>query len=71
MLKKTHRANMAPLVSVVMPCLNQAQFLEVAVRSVLDQDYQHVELIVSDGMSTDGSIDLLVKLQAQYGDRLR
>lgn len=71
MPKNKYTANTAPLVSVVMPCLNQAQFLEVAVRSVLEQDYKQVELIVSDGMSTDGSIDLLVKLQAEYGDRLR
>ena len=60
-----------PLVSVVMPSLNQVQFLEDAVRSVLEQDYPHVELIVADGMSTDGSVELLVQLQAEFGERLR
>ena len=60
-----------PLVSVVMPSLNQVQFLEAAVRSVLEQDYPHVELIVADGMSTDGSLELLMQLQAEYGERLR
>nr|WP_315226324.1 glycosyltransferase family 2 protein [uncultured Limnohabitans sp.] len=58
-------------VSVVMPSLNQVQFLEAAVRSVLEQDYPHIELIVADGMSTDGSIELLVRLQAEFGERLR
>ena len=60
-----------PVVSVVMPSLNQVQFLEAAVRSVLEQDYPHVELIVADGMSTDGSLELLMQLQAEYGERLR
>jgi len=60
-----------PLVSVVMPSLNQVQFLESAVRSVLNQDYPNIELIVADGMSTDGSLDMLVRLQAEFGERLR
>jgi hypothetical protein len=60
-----------PLVSVVMPCLNQVQFLEIAVRSVLEQDYQNTELIVADGLSTDGSVALLIELQREYGDRLQ
>lgn len=67
----TKQINALPLVSVVMPSLNQAQFLEAAVRSVLEQDYPHVELIVADGMSTDGSLELLMQLQAEYGERLR
>ena len=60
-----------PLVSVVMPSLNQVQFLEAAVRSVLEQEYPHLELVVADGMSTDGSLELLVRLQAEFGERLR
>jgi len=60
-----------PLVSVVMPSLNQAQFLEAAVRSVLEQDYPNIDLIVADGMSTDGSLELLMQLKVEYGDRLR
>ena len=61
----------APLVSVVMPSLNQVQFLEAAVRSVLEQDYPNMELVVADGMSTDGSLELLGQLQTEFGVRLR
>jgi len=60
-----------PLVSVVMPSLNQAPFLEAAVRSVLAQSYENVELVVADGQSTDGTIELLVQLQQEFGGRLR
>jgi glycosyltransferase involved in cell wall biosynthesis len=57
----------SPLVSVVMPSLNQAEFIRGSIDSVLNQDYAPIELIVIDGRSTDGTIDIL----ASYGDRLR
>jgi len=63
--------NAQPLVSVVMPSFNQVQFLEAAIRSVLEQDYPRIELIVADGMSTDGSVDLLIQLQSKFKDRLK
>ena len=53
-----------PLVSVVMPSFNQAEFLEASVASVLSQDYQNLELIVADGGSTDNSVALLQQMSA-------
>jgi glycosyltransferase involved in cell wall biosynthesis len=46
---------MQPLVSIVMPSLNQAAFIAAAVESVLSQSYPQLELIVADGDSTDGT----------------
>lgn len=59
-----------PLVSVVMPSLNQARFIEAAVNSVLGQDYRNVELIVADGGSDDGTVQLLQR-KAEEDSRLR
>jgi glycosyltransferase involved in cell wall biosynthesis len=58
--------NSALRVAVAMPSLNQARFIRQAIDSVLDQDYEPISLLVMDGGSTDGTLDIL----KSYGDRL-
>lgn len=50
------------LVSVIMPCYNHSQFVEKAVRSVLEQSYNNIELIIIDDGSTDDSLSILREL---------
>jgi glycosyltransferase involved in cell wall biosynthesis len=48
-----------PLISIVTPSFNQANFIGEALESVRLQKYENCEHLVIDGMSTDGTIDLL------------
>ncbi|MGB0063093.1 MAG: glycosyltransferase family 2 protein, partial [Terracidiphilus sp.] len=48
-----------PKITVVTPLLNQRQFIEETIRSILLQGYPDVEHIVIDGGSTDGSLDVI------------
>jgi glycosyltransferase involved in cell wall biosynthesis len=58
---------MQPLkISIVTPSFNQRRFIERTINSILGQNYPELELIVMDGGSTDGTIDILKK----YGDRI-
>src|SRR5690554_3281191 len=53
-----------------MPSFNQAEFIEASIASVLDQGYSRLELIVSDLGSTDGTVEILKRIQAR-DNRLR
>lgn len=53
-----------PLVSVIIACFNHQNYIQDTVDSVLNQDYGNIELIVVDGGSTDGTLDLLRKCES-------
>ena len=56
---------MNPLVSIVVPAYNHARYLTEAIESILNQDYEHIELIVLD----DGSTDMTSVILQNYGNR--
>lgn len=53
-----------PFVSIIMPVRNEVGFIERAIRSVLDSDYpaEKMEILVVDGMSDDGTKDIVRRL---------
>ncbi len=58
------------LVSVVMPVYNQVEFVKEAIKSVLNQGYKNLELIVVDDCSSDGSGGVVRDL-AQRDERIK
>jgi len=61
-----------PTVSIIIPCYNERDHIELCVRSILAQEPPAggFEVIVADGMSDDGTRDILGKL-AKEDKRLR
>jgi glycosyltransferase involved in cell wall biosynthesis len=54
-----------PLVSVIVPSFNQGRFIGETLRSILDQDYRPLEVLVLDGASSDETVSVL----RSFGDR--
>ncbi len=61
-----------PMVSIVAPCRNEADYIEEAVKSILQNNYpsELIELLVVDGMSTDGTREIVNKL-VKHDNRIR
>ena len=58
------------IVSVIMPSYNHADYIEKAIRSVFEQTYTKIELIVIDDGSTDNSKEILKELAQRYEFKL-
>lgn len=56
-----------PLVSVIIASYNHAPYIEASIRSVVAQTYPNVELLVIDDGSSDDSVEIISRLQSEYG----
>lgn len=50
-------------VSIITVVLNNAEYIEACIQSVINQDYENIEYIVIDGGSTDGTIEIIKKYE--------
>ena len=48
-----------PKISIIVPSLNQSNFITKTINSILEQNYPNLEIIVMDGGSTDDTISIL------------
>ena len=55
-----------PYVSIVVPAYNQEKYLDETIQSILNQDYELIELIVLDDGSQDNTKKLLQKYDHQF-----
>lgn len=54
------------IISIITVCYNSAKTIEQTICSVLAQDYPHIQYIIIDGGSTDGTQEII----ARYRDRI-
>ncbi|OCL85610.1 glycosyltransferase family 2 protein [Arcobacter porcinus] len=55
--------DISPLVSVIIPCYNHQDYIENALKSIINQTYKNIEIIVIDDGSKDNSVNVLKEFQ--------
>lgn len=55
-----------PKISIVVPSFNKVDFVEETLKSIVNQKYPRLEVIVQDGGSTDGTLEILKKYARKY-----
>ncbi|WP_142310588.1 glycosyltransferase family 2 protein, partial [Bacillus wiedmannii] len=60
--KKQYRNNNShlPKVSILIPAYNKPHYLELALKSALNQTYENIEIIISDD-STNGEVQAMIQ----------
>ena len=55
-----------PKLSVVIPSYQQGEFIERTIRSIVDQNYPDLEIILMDGGSTDGTMAVVERYREHF-----
>ena len=60
----------SPFVSIIVPCYNEETTIRHLLNAVLAQTYPHarMELMISDGLSTDSTLDVIAAFQKEHTD---
>lgn len=56
----------APLLSIIIPCYNAEKLLSECLDGVLAQEYDNKEVIIVDGASTDGTLEIIRQYAAKH-----
>ncbi|MBK9186224.1 MAG: glycosyltransferase family 2 protein [Moraxellaceae bacterium] len=52
-----------PLVTVIIPAYNHERFVEASIRSVIQQDYENIELVIINDGSQDRTHEIICNLE--------
>ncbi|MCK4859754.1 MAG: glycosyltransferase [Candidatus Omnitrophica bacterium] len=58
MLKRRKNRNL-PKISIVIPSFNKKDYIGETLQSIVDQKYPNLEVLIQDGGSTDGTLDII------------
>lgn len=55
-----------PKISIVIPSFNKGAYINVTLLSIIEQKYQNLEVIIQDGGSTDGTVEIIKSFAKKY-----
>ena len=60
-----------PLVTVSIPVYNCEKYIERCIKSVLNQSYSNIEILLVDDKGKDDSSNIIKRIQSQYPEKIR
>ncbi len=61
----------SPLISIVIPSYNKVKYIEKTLQSIVSQKNANFEIIIQDGGSNDGTLDIIKKYAKKYSSLIR
>jgi glycosyltransferase involved in cell wall biosynthesis len=55
-----------PKISIIIPCYNMVEYIEETILSIVQQDYKNCEIIIVDGLSNDGTLQIIEKYKDYF-----
>lgn len=55
-----------PKISIVIPSYNKVAYIEATLLSIINQNYPNLEVIIQDGGSNDGTVEIIKKYAKRY-----
>ena len=64
-------SELKPLVSVIIPTYNGAERISKTLNSIIEQDYENIEIIVVDDVSTDNTAEVVKNILEKSGRKFQ
>ena len=58
-------------ISIVIPSYNKVGFIDKTLKSIFDQKYDNLEVIIQDGASTDGTLEVIKRYLKRYPKEIK
>lgn len=68
---KGNKGDIFPLVSVLCPTYNAEKFIEKTLMSIISQDYENIEIIISDDGSTDRTVEIVERISKIHKEKFK
>jgi glycosyltransferase involved in cell wall biosynthesis len=65
-MSKRENSYSFPKISIVIPSLNKVKYIGETLESITSQNYPNLEVIIQDGGSVDGTLEIIKKYSAKY-----
>ena len=59
------------MISILVPCYNHEKYVEDCLKSLINQDYSNIEIIIYDDCSSDNSFNMIMKWENNLKKRFR